>query len=390
MKLDLSMVPKLNTQFHRFFPKATQRALWEQIEPRRYPRKIEAFAACRTFLMAFVLYAPGLRTIARAGADTLKTAAFNTLSYVLRRVTFLQTLQAAVRVMVGEFRAQPGDLVALDSMAVTLLNTQRHGCKKFNNTTVGGGILWGWNVSGRPGQSPMQVLRVIPGAWSDTRQARGIALLARGPVYLMDRGFWALALIREWLRRGTHFILRVNKSQLKFKTVKVCGVERWVGDIWVERDEIADFGAATRKDHPRVRLIVAWLPNSKDLILASDLLDWSAERILAAYKKRWQIERFHKFVKQGIGLAHLYSFQQRGLESLLYLCALLTLLLWFTLQSPANGAAVQDTVGALAQVLRDIRWELGLFDRWRPNVPHNHRSIKQSKRIQSYVKIKNH
>jgi len=49
-----------------------------------------------------------------------------------------------------------------------------------------------------------------------------------------------------------------------------------------------------------------------------DLLDWNAEALLEAYRKRWQIERFHRFLKETVGLAHLYSFQEAGLFLLLH------------------------------------------------------------------------
>ena len=61
-------------------------------------------------------------------------------------------------------------------------------------------------------------------------------------------------------------------------------------------------------------MITALLASGEKLTVVTSEMDWSAERVLEAYKKRWHIERFHKFLEETLGLAHLYSFGQRGIE----------------------------------------------------------------------------
>lgn len=332
-------------------------------------------------LTAYVMYVPGLRTAIRANGERLVTRWASTISYALRRLSFVCMAREMVRVMTGDSRGGEWDVVALDSMAVTFKNTRRHGCKKFNDTTVGGGVLWSWNVYAPSGQSPLQVLRVMAGAWSDAVALWASSLVARGPLYLMDRGFWSLRLVADLLEREVRFVLRVTASHVQWTTVRVCGRARWHGDkVRIERDVIVDLGSPRRKNRSRVRLVFARLRNGKDLVLVSGQLGWSAEQILDAYKLRWHIERFHKFIKQGLGLAHLYSFQQNGLEFQLYVCALLTLLLWFA-QTAANRAASPDSITTLHNALRELRESLGLFGRWYPNVPQPRGVIKTSKRI---------
>ena len=74
--------------------------------------------------------------------------------------------------MVGalETRHEPGrdELVALDSMAVTLPKTQRHNLKKYNNKTVGGGVLWAYMIESAKGTCPVKILRVLQGAMDET------------------------------------------------------------------------------------------------------------------------------------------------------------------------------------------------------------------------------
>jgi hypothetical protein len=56
------------------------------------------------------------------------------------------------------------------------------------------------------------------------------------------------------------------------------------------RDGVVQLGGPNRKNKPAVRWIVAVLPDGKDLILARVQFAWSAEEILAAYKRAWQLD----------------------------------------------------------------------------------------------------
>jgi hypothetical protein len=353
-------------------------AQWAKIEPRRYERQVQAPALIQVMLMALVCYAPGLRATARHGAALLRTLYASTLSYALRRPSTLALIRAMVGQLSGCLPWSADALVALDGMAITFYDSLPHGCARFAPGVAGGGVIWGLQVAGRRRGAPLRILRVLAGPWSDSRQMISLCLQPGGPVYLMDRGFWSLALIQGWMEQGVRFIVRATRAQLRWEAKRRCGRARRAGQVWIEHDVIAQLGAATARHRPVARLVCARLDNGKDLILISERLDWSAERLLAAYRLRWRIENFHKWIKQVAGLAHLYSLQQRGIEVLLYLTVLLGLLIWHWRNS--NGC-VENLEAALWAGLRELRESLGLMERWRPNVPHHPRTIKQSKRI---------
>ena len=79
-----------------------------------------------------------------------------------------------------EVHQRPGgeDLVAVDAMAVTLPKTQRHGCKKFNNKAVGGGVVWSYQIRARQGASPVRLLATVNGAWHDGSIMRAVQLIS--------------------------------------------------------------------------------------------------------------------------------------------------------------------------------------------------------------------
>ena len=111
-----------------------------------------------------------------------------------------------------------------------------------------------------------------------------------------------------------------------------------------------------------VRLVRAILPTGEELIVVSNLLERDAEYLLASYRQRWQIERFHEYLKETLGLAHLYSFQQNGLAFLVHVAVLVCVLLLL-----GGGSAKGLTVDRLYILLKDLRQACGMFGLWRRN-----------------------
>jgi hypothetical protein len=318
----------------------------------------------RAFLSAFVLYLPSTQAVLDRHGQALGTSARSTLSYALRRASSLALVRRMWGALDGFFRPGKEALVALDSMPLTLPSTRRHGCRRINSSAVGGGVLWAFLVNAARGTCPVQILRTITGPWHDTKVVAQVSLTPRGPVYLMDRGFWALDLIVAWLAQSVRFVLRVTRQSLVYRPLRSCGRARTLPrGIRVEFDGVAILGGKTCKRKPTVRLVVAYLANGEDLILASDRMDWSAERLLEAYRQRWQIECFHRLLKECVGLAHLYSFQENGLLFLLHVATLLATLLILDETAPRGS-----TVEVLMAALTALRAALGIpTTAWRSN-----------------------
>lgn len=255
------------------------------------------------------------------------------------------------------------ELVGIDSMAITLPKTQRHRCPKFNDKTVGGGVLWAYMIEARKNIIPVKIIKVVEGAWHDSKLMEGVKLISKGPVYLMDRGFYAFHLLRKFTEERVRFIIRVRKYQLQYSVIRKISEPRKIGNIKVLFDAKVRLGGPQSKLNPAVRLIVATLSSGEDLILTTNLYGWSAERILASYKKREHIERFHKFLKDCLGLAHLYSFNQTGLIFLLYAALLASLLLFLMEKNPDK-----ELIYILRSMLTIIRRELGFGTRWKRNI----------------------
>lgn len=349
--------------------------MWREVEPRGYTYAILPAALVQSFLIAFAARLSGLRAVSERCGYFLGTRAFNSISDALRRASSLAFVRAMVAML--ETTHEPGseELVPIDGMALTLPRTQRHTCKKFNDKTVGGGVVWAYMVNAARGMSPVKVLAVVEGAWHDSKVMRKVNLTPLGPVYVMDRGFYALELLAQWLAQKVRFIVRVRQHNLQYDVVRTLSSPRAVGSKFLMLDAIVRLGGERAKAHPVVRLIIACLASGENLILATDRIEWSAERVLEGYKQRWHIERFHRFLKDALGLSHLYSFDQKGMTFLLYTALLAALLLFFA-ESDPNG----ETIKILRRMLSDVRAALGLGTPWRRNSCTRQRNKKKPKK----------
>ena len=313
-------------------------------------------------MKALTLGLPGLRAVAWRGAGLLGGCNHSALSHALRRRSMLTMVQAMLGSLSPRGGAEHGRLVAIDSMPVTLPATYRHGCAPVTPTTVGGGMLWALSLEAARGVNPVRILKVIEGAWHDSRLMAGVELIAEGPSYLMDRGFYAIALLAQWKAQRVRFIVRAKARLLRYQMIRRIGPARRVGGLRLTLDAIVRLGGQNRRVRPRLRMVRALSPNGEELILVGNLMDRTAESLLKDYRQRWQIERFHFYLKETLGLAHLYSFQQNGLAFLMHVAVLLCVLLMLADQS-GRGLTVDRLRGALKR----LRLTCGVFGLWRSN-----------------------
>jgi hypothetical protein len=342
--------------------------LWAGVEPRRYPRQIDPVGLIKSFMLAFVLGLPGLRAVAARGTELLSGCNHSALSHAVRRRSMVELMQALLAWVTPRDAAGDGGFVAIDSMPLTLPATVQHGCARINRTTVGGGVLWAFAIDAARGMNPVRVLKVIEGPWHDACLMDDVDLVAAGPIYLMDRGFYAIDLVARWIERRVRFIVRAKCTHLRYEVEEQRGAPRRVEKLRLTLDAIVRLGGpdrlVRRKACPRLRMVRAVLSSGEELILVSNLMDQSAEYLLESYRQRWQIERFHYYLKETLGLAHLYSFQQNGLAFLVQVAVLLCVLLLLVADAATKPGL---TVDRLRSILKSMRLACGFYGLWRRN-----------------------
>lgn len=343
------------------------------MRPGNYNYVIVPLALTHSFLIAFVSRISGLRDLTKRCGHFLRTSNHSSLSHALKRDSSPAFARELLRRLEATHAPRKGELVGVDSMALSLAKTRRHHCKKSNNNTVGLGVLWTFAIKTLKGASPVKILKIAQGAWHDTTLMDSVTLVPKGPIYLMDRGFYAFRHIERWLSEGVRFVLRARTRGLQYKVLKHLSRPRVIGANKLLLDARVRLGAPSAKRHPVVRMVEALLADGERLVLVTDRTEWSAEEILAAYAKRWHIERFHRFLKDTLGLSHLYSFHSNGLLFLLHTALLLALLL--LLGTAKSG---KETIAMLHHALGALRRTLGLGTAWRRNTYTRRRKKKKS------------
>ena len=379
-KIPTKPTPPLRASFaravERFFPARVLKQVAVECEPKNYKRRIDAPRCVLAFARAYFMLLPGLRAIAERLGDSIGTRNISTISYAIRSRWLERVAESMIRAM-GFPAYRDCELAAIDSMCNAITNKRRHSCKKINRDVVGVSVLWVFRVKARAGQAAVEILRFAEGATHDALLMAGVPLAPFGPVYLMDRGFYCLDLIAKWLKEGVRFIVRVKSGELVYTPVETYASEpfyRWVrtgkgrgkSRVIVTFNGTALLGAPGRRgQRPLVRLVVGRLESGESLILASSQMVWPASRLLESYGQRWEIEKWHRIVKRVLGLAHLYSYQSRGLMLMTRVVMLLALLL-LSEETPAAGDAA-PTVQRLKALIKTARRAVGLHHPWTPN-----------------------
>ncbi len=328
-------------------------------------------------MTAFVTRLSGLREIVARLGTGLGTNNFSSLSHALSRPSTLSWVRSLVEHLEARHTPRQDELIALDSMPLTLPITQRHRCVKCNRNSVGGGVLWEYRLQAAPGSCPVRILCTIAGGWRDAGLMKAMKLLARRPIYLMDRGFYAMGLIQSWNQTGVRFIVRAPFTSLYEVLGQAARPHAYGRNGWIKVDALVGLGGRSVLCHPVVRLIHATV-GREHFVVATSEMTWTAAQVLDAYKRRARIERFHRFVKDTVGLAHLYSFSQTGLMVLLHVALLMALLL-FMGEAPRDGE--EETLAVMRTAFHQVRALLGLGIPWKRNTNAKKRSphIKRAK-----------
>jgi hypothetical protein len=181
-----------------------------------------------------------------------------------------------------------------------------------------------------------EVARGIPveasitcGQESEIRQLR--TSLEAGRLYVLDRGYVAYELLEEIMQARASFIVRV-KSNTAFTVQEERPLSPQAQAAGVSRDVIV---ARLGTDHHKrlvtrpVRLVE--VRNGDDTIfLVTDRLDLAADLVALAYRYRWSVELFFRWLKCVLGCRHLLgeSFQAVQIQVYTALIASLLLVAW--------------------------------------------------------------
>ena len=160
------------------------------------------------------------------------------------------------------------------------------------------------------------------------------AMLEAGRFYVMDRGYEQFRLFQAIIDIGSSFVCAV-RDQMTWKIIEERPLSEAARAAGVIFDAVVDLGGkkavGVLKQPLRVVQVDIGKTNNKGqpviLTLITDKLDLAAELVALAYRFRWQIELFFRWLKCILGCRHLLSTCQNGVEIQVYLALIASLLI---------------------------------------------------------------
>jgi hypothetical protein len=187
------------------------------------------------------------------------------------------------------------------------------------------------------------VLRAVPedvtmtaGACSEIEQLE--RTLKPDGTYVLDRGYACYRLFAAILKADSSVIGRVKENTAyevqeerpPSKEAREAGVLR---DVVVKR-----LGTEHHKDELKRAMRLVWVDTGKQgedgepevLLLCTDRMDLDAELVALAYKYRWWVELFFRWLKCILGCRHLISEKPKGVAIQVYVALIASILvsLW--------------------------------------------------------------
>lgn len=164
--------------------------------------------------------------------------------------------------------------------------------------------------------------------------------LLAGRCYVGDCGYADRALLAEILAAGSSFVMRVREDS-SFEVIEEKLLSQEALDAGVVRDARVRLGGAGGlvvrlielqvQPHPRRTRkapagIVKGTRITERLLIVTSLMDLAAELVALIYRHRYSVELFFRFLKQLLGLRHLLSQRQEGVQIQVY-CAVIACML---------------------------------------------------------------
>jgi hypothetical protein len=172
---------------------------------------------------------------------------------------------------------------------------------------------------------------VTPAACSEAAQLE--AMLQPDRLYVVDRGYADYELFAKVVGAGSSLVARV-KDNTAYVVQEERPLDEPARQAGVTRDVVLSrLGTAHHKDHLKrpMRLVIVTTTGrdgkAVELWLLTDRLDLPAELAALAYRYRWTVELFFRWLKCVLGARHLVAENKNGVTLQLYAALIVSLLM---------------------------------------------------------------
>lgn len=187
-------------------------------------------------------------------------------------------------------------------------------------------------------------------------------------IYVIDRGLQSTRVMKDFDEKSVKFIIR-SKENRKFEEIEsfLDGKKSQKWDDWeVMKDskvklytgkpvlnKRGNIHHREEKVETCFRLVVIKNEKkNKEFWFLTNEFELSAKEIADYYRKRWDIEVFFRFLKQELNLSHLVSMNKNGIEVMIYMTMIASMLL--LIYKKVNDLGYKTAKRRIAMEIRDM------------------------------------
>lgn len=313
----------------------------------------------------------GLKRVAKAlGIKRFSLGSFSEAP----RIFEPELLREVIAELAGEVRALPQDprlgdvkhaltlvdgtvLAALPRLARAAGENTRYG------TTRSGLALHGWRLHMQLDLlsfTPHRVNRTGARNSGEGREAHVLgATLESNRCYVSDGGYGDSRLFDQIIDIGSSYVMRIRENSA-FEVLEERLLSQEALDAEIVRDAIVQWGGKHKmriiavKITPRPARGGNASEPSDLLVIATSLLDLPAELVGLIYLNRYSVELFFRFLKQLLGMKHLISQREEGIDIQVY-CAVIVCLLINLMTGKKPDKATVSMIGFYLMGLADAQ-----------------------------------
>lgn len=187
-------------------------------------------------------------------------------------------------------------------------------------------------------------------------------------IYIIDRGLQSTRVMKDFDQKSVKFIIR-SKENRKFEEIESF-LDKNKSQKWEDWEVIKDSSVKLYTGKPIqnkrgnlhykeekvetcFRLVVIRNEKTnKEFWFLTNEFELSSKDIADYYRKRWDIEVFFRFMKQELNLSHLVSLNKNGIEVMIYMTMIASMLL--LIYKKANDLGYKTAKRRIAMELRDM------------------------------------
>lgn len=188
-------------------------------------------------------------------------------------------------------------------------------------------------------------------------------------IYVIDRGFQSTRTMKAFTNDSVRFICRTkeNRKYIELKSLMKKNQSLDLGESTLIKDCKVQLYTGTLINNKRgnqhykeelvetpLRLVIAQSKSEKDKqywFLTNDF-KLSSKEIAQAYRRRWDIEVFFRFIKQELNVSHLVSLNKNGITVLLYMTLIVAMLV--LIYKKLNGISYKTAKRRLFMEVRNL------------------------------------